>query len=71
MLARRILRTPEAAQYLGLSQGTLEKFRVYGGGPRWCRIGRRIVGYRIDDLDAFIERGYRRSTSDPGTDEAA
>jgi hypothetical protein len=25
----------------------------------------------IDDLDTFIEQGYRRSTSDPGTDEAA
>jgi predicted DNA-binding transcriptional regulator AlpA len=61
----RILRTPEAARYLGLASSTLEKQRIFGGGPRWVRLGVRAVGYVISDLDDFIDQNYRRSTSDP------
>jgi predicted DNA-binding transcriptional regulator AlpA len=63
----RILRTPDAARYLGLAASTLEKMRVHGGnGPKWVRLGPRAVGYAVPDLDAFIEAGHRRSTSDTG-----
>jgi hypothetical protein len=31
---KRVLRTPEAAEYVGLSASTLEKFRLSGEGPR-------------------------------------
>jgi predicted DNA-binding transcriptional regulator AlpA len=62
----RVLRTPDAAKYLGLTGSTLEKMRLFGTGPRFVRIGTRAVGYTIDDLDAFIEVGRRRSTSDIG-----
>ena len=65
-MQRRILRTPEAARYLGLAESTLEKRRILGGGPRWVRLGVRAVGYDISDLDDFIDQNYRRSTSDPG-----
>jgi predicted DNA-binding transcriptional regulator AlpA len=62
----RVVRTPAASDYLGLSASTLEKLRLTGGGPRFVRIGTRAIGYCIDDLDAFIEGGRRTSTSDPG-----
>jgi predicted DNA-binding transcriptional regulator AlpA len=62
----RVLRTPVAAKYAGMSTGTFEKYRVYGGGPRFVRIGPRAIGYTIEDLDAFIEAGRRTSTSDDG-----
>jgi predicted DNA-binding transcriptional regulator AlpA len=62
----RVLRTPDAARYLGLAASTLEKLRLTGGGPRFIRIGFRAVGYAIGDLDAFIEGRRRHSTSDPG-----
>jgi predicted DNA-binding transcriptional regulator AlpA len=61
----RVLRTPDAARYLGLTASTLEKMRLVGGGPRFVRLGTRAVGYAIADLDAFIEVGRRTSTSDP------
>ena len=66
----RVLRTPDAAQYLGLTASTLEKMRLSGNGPRFVRIGARAVGYCLDDLDAFIDAGRRTSTSDPGSQPA-
>ncbi|MBF5094213.1 helix-turn-helix domain-containing protein [Azospirillum sp. INR13] len=65
-LPPRFLRTPEAARLLGLSGRTLEKHRVYGTGPRYRKIGGRVV-YALDDLKAWADQGLRTSTSDPGT----
>lgn len=64
-LPPRLLRTPEAARYLGLSGRTLEKHRTYGTGPLYRKLGGRVV-YTIVDLDAWANRGKRSSTSDPG-----
>jgi predicted DNA-binding transcriptional regulator AlpA len=60
----RVLRTPEAAKYLGLAVSTLEIRRLTGGGPKFVRIGVRAVGYLIDDLDDWIRSRARLSTSD-------
>lgn len=54
-MAKRIVRTPEAAQYLGLSPSTLEKLRVVGDGPRFIRLGVRAIGYDLAELDNWIE----------------
>jgi predicted DNA-binding transcriptional regulator AlpA len=67
---RRVLRTPAAAEYIGLTASTLEKMRLFGTGPPFVRIGSRAVGYCIDDLDRFIEAGRRTSTSDTGSHPA-
>jgi predicted DNA-binding transcriptional regulator AlpA len=68
-MQRCVLRTPDAAKYLGLTASTLEKMRLSGNGPRFVRLGARAVGYTIGDLDTFIEAGRRVSTSDSGTSE--
>jgi len=60
----RVLRTPAAAEYVGLSDSTLEKFRLTGEGPQFVRIGVRAVGYRIEDLEAWLAERVRRSTSE-------
>lgn len=62
-LPPRYLRTPEAARFLGLSGRTLEKHRTYGTGPRYSKIGGRVV-YAIADLQAWVSRGRKSSTSD-------
>jgi predicted DNA-binding transcriptional regulator AlpA len=62
-LPPRYLRTPEAARFLGLSGRTLEKHRTYGTGPRYAKIGGRVV-YRLEDLQAWVARGAKNSTSD-------
>lgn len=64
-LPPRYLRTPEAARFLGLSGRTLEKHRTYGTGPRYSKLGGRVV-YRVEDLQAWADRGAKASTSDPG-----
>ena len=66
-LPPRYLRTPEAARWLGISGRTLEKHRIYGTGPVYRKIGGRVV-YRVEDLQRWVDRGLRTSTSDPGTD---
>ena len=48
-----------------LSIRTLEKHRIYGTGPRYSKLGGRVV-YRIEDLQAWVDRGAKSSTSDPG-----
>lgn len=61
-LENRCLRTPEAAEYIGLSKSTLEKLRVTGGGPAYSPLGRAVV-YRLDDLDEWVLARKRNSTS--------
>lgn len=62
-LPPRYLRTPEAARLLGLSGRTLEKHRTYGTGPRYSKLGGRVV-YAVADLQAWVNRGAKASTSD-------
>lgn len=59
------LTTPQASERLTLAVSTLEKLRVTGGGPKFLKLGRRVV-YTIADLDAYATGGARNSTSDPG-----
>jgi predicted DNA-binding transcriptional regulator AlpA len=59
----RYLRTPEAARFLGLSGRTLEKHRTYGTGPKYSKLGGRVV-YAVSDLQAWVDRGAKASTSD-------
>jgi predicted DNA-binding transcriptional regulator AlpA len=66
-MERRVLRTPAAATYTGLSIVSLEK-RCAGTGPRYVKLGVRAVGYDVRDLDAWIEQQKRSSTSET-TDE--
>ncbi len=62
----RLLRTPEAAEYLGLSPSTLCKMRLRGDGPIFLKLGIRAVAYDLLDLNDYKAKGRRRSTSDPG-----
>lgn len=62
-LPPRMLRTPDAARFLGISIRTLEKHRTYGTGPVYRKIGGRVV-YAVEDLQAWTKTGARRSTTD-------
>ena len=65
LFSRRLLPGLEAARYLGVSGSFLAKKRCTGGGPPFCKIGRRVL-YDIADLQEFAEQAKRRSTSDSG-----
>jgi excisionase family DNA binding protein len=47
--------SPEsAAQYLDIPLSTITDWRQKGVGPRFLRIGRRLVRYTKADLDTFM-----------------
>jgi predicted DNA-binding transcriptional regulator AlpA len=62
-LPSRFLRTPEAGRFLGLSGRTLEKHRTYGTGPRYRKLGGRVI-YAMSDLQAWADLGAQISTTD-------
>ena len=58
--------TPEATYYLAeskLSPRTLERWRLQGRGPKYVKLGRRVVYYQ-SDLDEWRKRQRRQSTSE-------
>ncbi len=57
------LTTREAAAFLRLSKSFLDKARLYGGGPRFQRFGRKIL-YRHADLDDWARQHRYGSTSE-------
>ena len=58
-----IFNTPEAATFLRLSKPTLERLRLTGDGPPYCKLG-KAVRYRKSDLDAWLASRLIRSTSE-------
>lgn len=58
-----LLTQREAAAQLRLSQRTLERFRVSGGGPTYVKAG-RLVRYREQDLEKWIDSRIVGSTSE-------
>ena len=58
-----VLDAGETARRLGLSISTLAKMRLYGTGPVYSKLGRRVV-YRLEDLESWIEANRFQSTSD-------
>lgn len=60
-----ILTVSEAAQYLGLAQSTLNKWRCFGDGPRFLKLG-KAIRYRKSDLDKFLDEHRVESTSQYG-----
>jgi predicted DNA-binding transcriptional regulator AlpA len=59
----RRLRTPAAADYLGLSASALDKKRLAGDGPSFIRLGRTVV-YDTRDLDTWLAARRAMSTRD-------
>lgn len=60
------LNQKQAAEILGVSPRTLERWRLTGEGPVFHKIGKFRVTYESEDCDAFKRAGRRTGTSDPG-----
>jgi len=58
------LTTAQAAAVVGLRKNTLEKFRCFGGGPPYVKIGKKSVRYRRMDLESWLETQLVSSTSE-------
>jgi predicted DNA-binding transcriptional regulator AlpA len=55
----------EAAAYLDLSKSHLDKLRLAKTGPRFSKLGRRVV-YRIADLDRWLAANQVETTTTKG-----
>ncbi len=60
------LPTKEVARRLHISPRTLERHRMLGTGCGFSKIGGRVL-YRRVDIEAWVERCMRDSTSASGT----
>ena len=63
---RVYLNPRQAASYLGLSERTLDRFRVSGDGPVFHRFGSQ-VRYKRADLESWAATRRRTSISDDGS----
>lgn len=72
MIEKQKLNTEEAAEVLGVKPNTLEIWRCKHKGPRYAKIGTRVI-YDKADLDEYFEahrietletsKNYRRNKS--------
>ena len=63
----RVLKVGLAAEFIGSTKSWLDKKRSTGGGPPFVRIGEGAgarIGYRVIDLQNWLETRVRRSTSE-------
>jgi predicted DNA-binding transcriptional regulator AlpA len=57
---RAELLTPaECADLFQVSERTLAYWRYEHRGPRWIKLGQKLVRYRREDVTAFIEKGQQ------------
>jgi predicted DNA-binding transcriptional regulator AlpA len=69
MNSNRYLPQTEAAEFLRVSERSLERWRVEGTGPRFRRFGRRVV-YAKADLETWADSRCFQSTSAIGHSDA-
>jgi predicted DNA-binding transcriptional regulator AlpA len=66
MTSDPLLRASDAADYLGLSKATLAKWRVYGTGPAFLKVGARVC-YRVSDINDWLDDHRYRHTAESET----
>lgn len=60
-----LLTTKEAAAHVGLSESTLNHYRITGKGPSFIRLGgSRLVRYHRELLEQWAIADQRQSTSE-------
>lgn len=64
-----MLKVTQAAARLGLSKSTLNKWRCFGTGPAFIKLGAAVF-YQAEDLDAWVAERRRTSTWQPANDNA-
>jgi predicted DNA-binding transcriptional regulator AlpA len=64
-LQEELLTSDESAHVLRLSPSTMEAWRLRGKGPKFLKLGRRVL-YKRSSLEEFMAERERASTSDRG-----
>jgi hypothetical protein len=64
-----LLTSHDAALALRLSTRSMERLRQTGGGPKFVRVGKSAIRYRLGDLETWIAGRVVNSTSAPRADQ--
>jgi len=58
-----LIRRADLPQYLPVASQTLARWAVEGQGPRFIKVGRRLVAYRAGDLREWLKNQSRDNTA--------
>ena len=61
---KRLVGQKEAAEYLSLSEATMERDRWRGGNIPYIRIGPRAIRYDLEQQDDYIDRNTVKNISE-------
>lgn len=59
-----LLTDKQAAEFMGISTGTIRNWRILGEGPIFTKIGPKHVRYRLRDINEWLDSRRFRSTSE-------
>ena len=59
-----LIKQSEAAEYLGLSEATLERDRWRGGNIPYIRVGPRAIRYDLEQLNEYIDLNTVKNISE-------
>ncbi|KQM88871.1 hypothetical protein ASE67_01960 [Sphingomonas sp. Leaf23] len=59
----KLLMPKAVAAMLGLTERTLERWRITGEGPRYVKLSRSTVRYLREDVSAFVTANLRANTA--------
>jgi predicted DNA-binding transcriptional regulator AlpA len=57
----RYLNELQTAEFLEVQRSTLRRWRALSKGPRWARIGRRVV-YLLEDIESWLRSSVGSQT---------
>lgn len=60
-----LIRRTDVPRYIPIAAQTLARWAVEGQGPRFVKLGRRLVAYRAGDLREWLKGQLRDNTSGP------
>ena len=63
-LMKKLVGQKEAANYLNLSEATLEHDRWRGGDIPYIRVGPRAIRYDLEKLDEYIDHNTVKNSSE-------
>jgi predicted DNA-binding transcriptional regulator AlpA len=57
-----LIRRADVPQYIPVASQTLARWAVEGQGPRFIKLGKRLVAYRAGDLRKWLQGQVRENT---------
>ena len=59
-----LIRRADLPQYIPVASQTLSRWACEGQGPRFIKVGRRLVAYRAGDIRQWLQGRVRENTID-------